>query len=199
MTPLLTCPNCERIWLTVDCAALKTVVCDCGQNLALPDERSRAVAAASSAAEATHELLAFAREGNQLGDTAYSVSVGEKLADAFRLAIEAQGGAEDESEARMLAAIAAYLDGEIVTTAPPAAEAVADDILLPHLPETIRAAKRCGIQQSDWITGWHVPWSPRNDNQNAEGPWSDWVELANAILKADAAARAMVRAGEATR
>ena len=65
-----------------------------------------------------------------------------------------------------------------------------DDDLALHLPESIEAAKRCGIQSSDWLTGWFVPWSPRNDNQNAEGPWSDWVALARAILAADAKALA---------
>lgn len=81
------------------------------------EPRSQAVAAASSAAEAVHELLVFAREGNQLGATAYSVSVGEKLADAFRLAIDAQGGPEDEDEARFYAAAVQYLDGgNLLTT-----------------------------------------------------------------------------------
>jgi hypothetical protein len=60
-----------------------------------------------------------------------------------------------------------------------------DDVLEPHLPEYIDAAKRCGIQKSDWIPGWYVPWSPRNDNQNAEGPWSHWVALAHEILRID--------------
>ena len=63
-----------------------------------------------------------------------------------------------------------------------------DEALDPHLPESIRAEKRCVIQRSDWMTAWFVPWSPRNDNQNAEGPWSHWVALANAILAADAKA-----------
>ncbi len=73
------------------------------------EERSKATAAASLAAEAVNELLNFAREGNQLGDTAYSVSVGENLADAFRLAIDAQGGPEDEEEAQFYAACPRYL------------------------------------------------------------------------------------------
>lgn len=70
------------------------------------------------------------------------------------------------------------------------APALSDDDLDQHLPENVRGAKRCGIQRSDWLTGWYVPWSPRNDNQNAEGPWSDWVALAHAILAKDAEARA---------
>jgi hypothetical protein len=110
MNALLKCPNCERRWSTEDCATRATILCDCGFGLAVPDVRSLAVAAASSAAEAVHELLAFAREGNQLGDTAYAVSVGEKLADAFRLAIDAQGGPEDDAEAQLYAACAHYLD-----------------------------------------------------------------------------------------
>ncbi|WIW88993.1 hypothetical protein K3M67_03145 [Sphingobium sp. V4] len=73
------------------------------------EERSKATAAASLAAEAVNELLNFAREGNQLDNTAYSVSVGENLADAFRLAIDAQGGPEDEQEAQFYAAALRYL------------------------------------------------------------------------------------------
>lgn len=70
-----------------------------------------------------------------------------------------------------------------------------DDELLPHLPEHIHGAKRCGIERSVWLDGWFVPWSPRNDNQNAEGPWSDWVALAHAILAADATALAKAETG----
>ena len=75
------------------------------------DLRTLALAAGASAAGAVNELLAFAREGNQLGDTAYSISVGEHLADAFRLAIDAQGGPDDDEEAIMHAAAVRYLDG----------------------------------------------------------------------------------------
>ena len=60
-----------------------------------------------------------------------------------------------------------------------------DEDLDPHLPEAIRSEKRCGIQRSAWMTGWFVPWSPRNDNENAEGPWSHWVALARNIIAAD--------------
>jgi len=82
------------------------------------DARTQAIAAASSAAEAVHELLAFAREGNQLGNTAFSVSVGEKLADAFRLSIEAQGGPDDDDEARCYAAAVKYLDPAAIVIMP---------------------------------------------------------------------------------
>ncbi len=48
---------------------------------------------------------------------------------------------------------------------------------------TINAAKRLGIEYCDQM---NVPWfqsySPRNRNQNAEGTWADWVELAHRIL-----------------
>jgi hypothetical protein len=114
--PLLKCPNCERAWSTKDCAARETILCDCGHGLVVPDLRSQAIAAATSAAEAVHELLAFAREGNQLGSTAYSVSVGEKLADAFRLAIDAQGGPEDDGEAQFYSAALKYLDPTALLT-----------------------------------------------------------------------------------
>ena len=66
----------------------------------------------------------------------------------------------------------------------------ADDVLDPHLPEHIQGAKRCGIQRSEWLPSFFVGWSPRNDNEEAEGPWSDWVALAHAILAADEKARA---------
>lgn len=106
---ILTCPNCDRSWSTIGCIPRETILCTCGSGLVVPDARSKAVAAASSASEAATELLTFARKGNQLGDTAFSVSVAEKLADAFRLAIEAQGGPDDADEQTMLSAIAAYL------------------------------------------------------------------------------------------
>lgn len=115
-SPILTCPNCERQWSTVDCAPRETILCDCGFGMVVPDARSKAMAAASSGAEAVHELLAFAREGNQLANTAYSVSVGEKLADAFRLAIDAQGGPEDDDEAQFYHAALKYLDGSTPLT-----------------------------------------------------------------------------------
>ena len=68
-----------------------------------------------------------------------------------------------------------------------------DDALDPHLPEHIRGEKRLGIQRSDWLPGWFVPWSPRNDNQNAEGPWAHWVQLAREIIAADEKAHAAAR------
>ena len=60
-----------------------------------------------------------------------------------------------------------------------------DDALEPHLPECIKAAKRCGVQKCEWLPGWYVSWSPRNGNNNAEGGWSDWVALAHEILRID--------------
>ncbi|MCW1431359.1 hypothetical protein [Novosphingobium sp. JCM 18896] len=57
------------------------------------------------------------------------------------------------------------------------------------LPERIAGGRRCGVEKSAWLDGWFISWSPRNDNQNAEGPWEDWVSLAKAILAADEAAR----------
>lgn len=52
-----------------------------------------------------------------------------------------------------------------------------DDALDPHLPDYVRGEKRLAMQRSDWMPSWFVPWSPRNDNQNAEGPWSHWSSL----------------------
>ncbi|KQO50615.1 hypothetical protein [Sphingomonas sp. Leaf257] len=57
-----------------------------------------------------------------------------------------------------------------------------DDALLPFLPDTIEAGRRLGVERSEWLTGWFTSWSPRNDNSNAEGNWSEWVKLAHAII-----------------
>jgi len=77
---------------------------------------------------------------------------------------------------------------EALTKSPSAVVRPSDETLDGFLPESVRAEKRCGIQRSAWLSGWYVPWSPRNDNENAEGPWSHWVALAHEILKADAKA-----------
>lgn len=45
--------------------------------------------------------------------------------------------------------------------------------------------RRCAVKKSEWLDDWWISHSPRNDNQNAEGPWEDWVALAHAILEAD--------------
>ncbi len=83
-------------------------------------------------------------------------------------------------------------------SAAPATDRIDDDTLDKHLPEYVEAEKRCGIRRSDWLPSWFVPWSPRNDNQNAEGPWSHWVALAREIIAVDEAAQVAAR-GEATR
>lgn len=75
------------------------------------EPRNKAIIAARRASEAVHELLLFAREGNQMDSTAFSISVAENLADAIRLSIDAQGGPEDEAEAEFYAAVTHYLDG----------------------------------------------------------------------------------------
>lgn len=48
--------------------------------------------------------------------------------------------------------------------------------------EAIGAAKRCGVQWTPWMGDWFTSWSPRNDNNNAEGTWEHWVTLAQLIL-----------------
>lgn len=78
-------------------------------------------------------------------------------------------------------------------------ERPADDELDAFLPEHLKAERRCGIQRSLWLGGWFVPWSPRNDNENAEGPWSHWVALAHAILLEDDKAIAAYRAQQGGR
>jgi hypothetical protein len=44
------------------------------------------------------------------------------------------------------------------------------------------AAKRCGLQHAPWMGDWFTSWSPRNDNNNAEGSWHHWANLAAYIL-----------------
>jgi len=63
--------------------------------------------------------------------------------------------------------------------------------------DTIATATRLGVRKSEWLDDWWVSWSPRNDNQNAEGDWSEWVQLAHDILAADEAWRAPVTGGNA--
>lgn len=47
----------------------------------------------------------------------------------------------------------------------------------------ISAGKRCGVQWTPWMEDWFTSWSPRNSNNNAEGPWAHWVDLAVRILR----------------
>lgn len=47
----------------------------------------------------------------------------------------------------------------------------------------VQAGKRCGVQWTPWMGDWFTSWSPRNDNNNAEGPWDHWVDLAVRILR----------------
>lgn len=93
----------------------------------------------------------------------------------------------DEDDFDYASRVLQVLDALPDLTRPRAAvgERADDEALDPHLPDTVKSERRCGIQRSDWMTSWFVPWSPRNDNQNAEGPWSHWVALAHAIIAAD--------------
>lgn len=47
----------------------------------------------------------------------------------------------------------------------------------------ISAGKRCGLRWVPWMGDWFNSWSPRNGNENAEGPWDHWVSLAIEILQ----------------
>ena len=47
----------------------------------------------------------------------------------------------------------------------------------------VQAGKRCGVQLTPWMGDWFTSWSPRNGNNNAEGPWDHWVDLAIKILR----------------
>lgn len=76
-----------------------------------------ALAAASQATEATAELIRFAREGTSFPGPFGDVEVIEKLADALKLAIEAESvdpnaeAAASEDRAELHAAVARYLEG----------------------------------------------------------------------------------------
>lgn len=47
----------------------------------------------------------------------------------------------------------------------------------------IEGGKRCGLQWTPWMGDFFTSWSPRNSNNNAEGPWDHWVDLAVQILQ----------------
>jgi hypothetical protein len=49
----------------------------------------------------------------------------------------------------------------------------------------IKAGTRLAMRKSDWLGNWYVSESPRNCNNNAEGPWEEWVTLARLILAED--------------
>ncbi|MGW6790022.1 hypothetical protein [Streptomyces chartreusis] len=46
----------------------------------------------------------------------------------------------------------------------------------------LSSGKRCGVQWTPWMGDFFTSWSPRNSNNNAEGPWDHWVDLALKIL-----------------
>lgn len=48
---------------------------------------------------------------------------------------------------------------------------------------TVKAGKRCGVQWTPWMGDWFTSWSPRNGNNNAEGQWDHWIDLAIGILQ----------------
>lgn len=47
----------------------------------------------------------------------------------------------------------------------------------------LQSGKRCGLEWAPWMGDWFTSWSPRNSNNNAEGPWDHWVDLALQILQ----------------
>jgi hypothetical protein len=47
----------------------------------------------------------------------------------------------------------------------------------------LSSGRRLGVRPSEWLDDWWISWSPRNSNQNAEGEWSEWVELARMIIE----------------
>lgn len=75
--------------------------------------RDLALAAAHQAAEATAELLRFAREGEGL-HSPFEIEVVEKLADALKLALDVAhfpGLLIDDEEERLKSALGAFLEG----------------------------------------------------------------------------------------
>jgi hypothetical protein len=50
----------------------------------------------------------------------------------------------------------------------------------------VTGGRRLAIRGSRHLDDWYLPYSPRNGNDNAEGPWSDWVALAKEILRLEA-------------
>lgn len=56
----------------------------------------------------------------------------------------------------------------------------------------ITGGNRCEITthgSDDPWTAWWVPWSPRNGNNNAEGPLSDWVRIGARLVLLEAERR----------
>jgi hypothetical protein len=48
---------------------------------------------------------------------------------------------------------------------------------------TLASTKRLSVVNAPWMGDWFVSHSPRNGNENAEGPWSHWVQVALSILQ----------------
>lgn len=47
----------------------------------------------------------------------------------------------------------------------------------------IKSSKRASIRWTPWMGDWFVSHSPRNGNENAEGTWDHWVQVALSILQ----------------
>lgn len=77
--------------------------------------RSLALAAASQAADATSELVAYVREGAQAAYGLFADEPIEKLLDAAKLVLELEGGADlaglDSERLQVYTAISNYLEG----------------------------------------------------------------------------------------
>lgn len=52
----------------------------------------------------------------------------------------------------------------------------------------VQSAKRVDVVRIPWMGDWFASHSPRNGNNNAEGPWDHWVQLALSILQHPATA-----------
>ena len=52
----------------------------------------------------------------------------------------------------------------------------------------LRSSKRASIVWTPWMGDWFVSYSPRNGNENAEGTWDHWVQVALSIIQHPATA-----------
>jgi len=54
-----------------------------------------------------------------------------------------------------------------------------DEVFVPG----IKGVKRATVVWTPWMGDWFVSFSPRNGNNNAEGTWDHWAQIALSILQ----------------
>lgn len=45
------------------------------------------------------------------------------------------------------------------------------------------SSRKLAIRASIYSSDWYISYSPKNDNEYAEGKWDEWVSLAHEVLK----------------